>query len=633
MDRPPYHQNQYGINGGGPIFIPKVFNGKNRVFWFFAWESMRDSDPATSPLETGNPENFATVPTAAERAGDFSALLKVPGSNNYTIYDPSTGVLSGTLVSRTPFAGNVIPQNRISPIAAKYLQYYPQPTTAGLANGLQNFVVNAVDSDGYDNELGRLDVNLSSRNRLSFDARHNYRAQNKNQFFNNPATGNFLYRINQGAGLDDVYTIAPTVVLDIRGNWTRYEEHHSSPADGIDPVSLGFPAYIDAGAEFKMLPYITFASTGVAAGARSRFEPLGYNGDGTNFSDSFQLFGDIVKIRGNHSLKAGADARLYRWSAYTFGNPSGTYTFTGNWTNSPAVSNTTVFGQDMAAFLLGLPSSGSLDLNSQSTVQSKYMAFFVNDDWRVKSNLTINLGLRWEHDFPETERYNRSVNGFSSTIANPASAAAAAAYAASPLPQIPVSQFHTLGGLTFPSGGSPSIYHTESSIFSPRFGFAWTPKALGSKTVIRGGFGILVDPILLATPNQEGFSQTTQFATTASFIPPYTATLSDPFPSGYPAALGIIEGRQHEPGPGDPFLQSADPQPLRGAMGAQHSAATARSDGAGSGLYRQPRHASADQYQPELHPAPVLEHFARSGHRYHQPAFQRGDQSLQRLVA
>jgi hypothetical protein len=543
VGRPPYHQNQYGVNSGGPVWIPKVFNGKNRVFWFFAWEGMRDSDPANSPLETGNPENFATVPTAAERSGDFSALLKVPGANNYTIYDPSTGVLSGTQVSRQPFPNNIIPQDRLNPVALKYLQYFPQPTTAGLANGLQNFVVNAVDSDGYDNELGRLDVNLSSRNRLSFDARHNYRAQNKNQFFNNPATGNFLYRINQGAGLDDVYTFSPTVVMNFRANWTRYIENHSSPADGIDPVSLGFPAYIDAGAEFKMLPYITFASTSVSAGARSTFEPLGYNGDGTNFSDSFQLFGDVVKIHGNHTLKVGGDAREYRWSAYTYGNPSGTYGFNSSWTNNPAVNNSSApLGQDLAAFLLGLPSSGSLDVNTQSTVQSKYMAFFVNDDWRVKSNLTINLGLRWEHDFPETERYNRSVNGFDSTIANPASAAAAAAYAASLLPQIPVSQFHTLGGLTFPSGSSPSIYHTESSIFSPRFGFAWTPAALGSKTVIRGGAGILVDPILLATPNQEGFSQTTQFATTASFVPPYTATLSDPFPSGIQPPSGSSKG-------------------------------------------------------------------------------------------
>jgi len=86
-----------------------------------------------------------------------------------------------------------------------------------------------------------------------------------------------------------------------------------------------------------------------------------------------------------------------------------------------------------------------------------------------EEHLTINLGLRWEHDFPETERYSRSVNGFDSTIPNPISAAAAAAYAANPQPQIPASQFHALGGLTFPNAGSPYVYHTKSAIFSPRF--------------------------------------------------------------------------------------------------------------------------------------------------------------------
>lgn len=543
VPRPPYHQNQYGVNAGGPVWIPKVFNGKNRLFWFFAYEGMRDSDPANSPLETGNPENFATVPTPAERRGDFSALLNVPGPNNYTIYDPATGVLSGTLASRQPFPNNIIPPDRLNPVALKYLQYFPLPNTAGLANGLQNYLINAIDSDKYDNELGRLDVNLGARNRLSFDARHNFRAQDKNQFFNNPATGNFLYRINQGAGLDDVFTFSPTVIMNVRANWTRYIENHSSPADSVDPAALGFPSYIDANAEFKMLPYITFASTGLVAGARATFEPLGYNGDGTNFSDIFQLFGDVVKIHGNHTLKMGADAREYRWSAYNFGNPSGAYSFNSSWTNNPASNNSSSpLGQDLAAFLLGLPTGGSFDLNTQSSVKSRYLALFINDDWRVKGNLTLNLGLRWEHDYPETERYNRSVNGFDPTAKNPISDAAAAAYAANPRPQIPISQFRALGGLTFPSANSPEVYQTRSAIFSPRFGFAWTPAALGNKTVIRGGAGVLVDPIQLPTPNQPGFSQATQLSTTASFLPPFTATLSDPFPNGIQQPSGSSKG-------------------------------------------------------------------------------------------
>jgi hypothetical protein len=476
VPRPPYHQNQYGVNGGGPLWIPKVFNGKNKVFWYVGWEGMRDSDPANSPLETGNPENFTAVPTQKERGGDFSDLLTVnqrnpSDKNNYTIYDPTTAVLNGTTLSRTPFAGNIIPANRISKIAQAYLNYFPLPNTAGLANGQQNYIINAVDSDGYDNELGRLDIIAGPKHRISFDAHHNYRAQNKNNFFGNPATGNFLYRINQGAGLDWVATVSPTVVAELRASVTRYQEHHFSPADAISPSDLGFPSYVAGNAEFLTMPYVTFNGTSLSSGARVGFEPLGYNGDGTNYSDIYQLFGNVVKIRGNHTLKMGTDIRQYRYSLYTFGNPSGTYNFTGNWTG-PSNANTTIFGQEMAAFLLGLPNSGSLDINAQTTVQNRYAAFFFNDDWRIKPNLTLNFGIRWEHDFPEHEWHNKSLNGFDPTATNSATAAAQAAYAASPSPLVP--SFKALGGPTFASSSNPDVYQTPSKIFSPRLGFAWT---------------------------------------------------------------------------------------------------------------------------------------------------------------
>jgi hypothetical protein len=542
VSRPPYHQNQYGVTAGGPVYIPKIFNGKNRVFWFFGWEGMRDSDPANSPLETGSPENFTSVPTAAERNGDFSALQKL-ATNAATIYDPNSGVLSGTLVSRTPFPGNAIPSNLISPIAKAYLNYYPQSNTTGLAGGLQNYVINAVDSDGYDNELGRLDVNISEKNRLSFGARHNYRAQNKNNFFGNAATGNFLYRINQGASLEDVHTITPTLVADVRMSWTRYIENHSSPADTVDPTSLGFPASIDGAAEFRMMPYITFSSTSVSGGARASYEPMGYNGDGTNYNDIFQLYGQLVKIHNNHSIKMGVDVRENRWSAYTFGNPSGTYSFTGNWVNSPAVANSTVFGQDLAQFLMGIPSGGSLDLNTQTTLQAKYLGLFVNDDWRIRPNLTINLGIRFDHDLPESERWNRSVAGFDPKANNGIASAAAAAYAANPQPQWPASNFTGLGGLVFASSAHPNIYNSNSKIFSPRAGFAWTPHLWDDKTVIRGGIGVLVDPLYpLPTSISSGFSQQTTIPLPASLVPPILSTLSNPFPNGFIPPSGSSKG-------------------------------------------------------------------------------------------
>jgi hypothetical protein len=558
--RPSYHQNQYGVTAGGPVYVPKVFNGRNRVFWYFGFEGMRDSDPANSPLETGNPENFTSVPTDAERKGDFSALLAVPGANNYTIYDPTTGVLSGTLVQRQPFPNNIIPSSRLNPVSQKFLQYFPMPNITGQPNGSLNYLINAIDSDTYDNELGRADFNLSDKNKLSFYAYHNSRGQNKNNFFGNDATGNFLYRINQGGSFDDVYTLGPTTVMDIRGSWTRYQEHHFSPADNVSPADLGFPDYLTKSAKTLMMPYVTFTSTTVSGGSRAGFEPLGYNGDGTNYSDIIQLYGTLVKIRGNHTLKVGGDLREYRWSGYTYGNPSGTFTFccnasntsgtsasTLNWTTNPAGNNSnSPFGQDFANFMLGLPSSGSIDNNASSSEHNRYMSWFVNDDWRVKSNLTLNFGLRWEHDFPATERWNRAVSGFDPAATNAVSAAAAAAYSATPQSILPANQFKALGGLTFPTSGNTGMYRTNSSIFSPRFGFAWTPSAMGGKTVIRGGFGVFVDPVGLTSSGmqnlQYGFSQQTVLPTSSTLTWPPQATLSDPFPNGFVVPAGSSKG-------------------------------------------------------------------------------------------
>jgi hypothetical protein len=542
VPRPPYHQNQYGASGGGPVFIPKVFNGKNKVFWFFGYEGMRDSDPATSPVETGSPENYTSVPTAAERTGDFSALAKL-SVNPTVIYDPSTGSQSGTTIARTPFPSNVIPTSQLNKIALNYLKFFPQPNVTGATNGQYNFITNAVDSDGYDNELGRLDVNVSSKYRIAVDGHHNFRAQDKNNFFGNDATGNFLYRINQGAGIDQTYTISPTTYLDVRTTWTRYQEHHFAPADRISPTDLGFPSYIAGTAQWAMMPYITFTSTNVSNGERFGFEPLGYNGDGTNYSDIWQLAGQVIKIHGNHTFKAGTDIRRNQYSAYNFGNPSGTYAFgsttaANNWTNGPNASSATQFGQDMAAFLLGLPSAGSIDLNAQDTVRTYYTALYIHDDWRVKPNLTLNLGLRWDHDLPEAEWHNRAVNGFDPTATNSISAAAAANYAAAfaagtyssigPLSKRPA--LSALGGLTFASANSPHIYQTQSGRFDPRIGFAWQPAALGSKTVVRGGVGLMIDPIQISSPVQSGFSQNTAMTVSNNtFLSPAT-TVSDPFP-------------------------------------------------------------------------------------------------------
>jgi hypothetical protein len=559
VPRPVYNFNQYGLSAGGPLWIPKVFNGRNKVFWMFAWEGLRDANPSNSPRNTSNPVNFATVPTPAERQGDFSALLKAnkPGTD-YTIYDPATGVVSGTRVQRTPFPNNVIPGNRLNPAAVKMLQFYPQPNTTGQINGFQNFVVNSVNANGYDNELARLDLNLSDRNKLSADFRHSYRLSGvnpggSNNFLGTAGSGQYLHRKNQGAALDDVYTISPTVVMNIRANWTRFAEINASPGDGMDLTALGFPSYIAGNAQMQVLPSMVFTSTTVSAGSATSFQSLSSTAtDYRDIYDTFQFFGNVIKIHRDHSFKIGTDLRNYRWSSQNFGYPSGRYVFNSSWTNGP-ISNAAAspLGQDFAAFLLGLPSSGQFDLNAQSTAGSKYYAFFVQDDWRVRPDLTLNLGLRLEHETPTYERFNRAVNGFDPTAQNGIAAAAAKAYAASPVPQIPASQFNPLGGLTFAGSGNPGIYDTSTLRFSPRLGFAWVPGKSGGRTVVRGGVAVFVAPIAVngngetsskVALSQQGFSQTTQFvATNNNYLSP-AATLSDPFPNGIAQPAGASAG-------------------------------------------------------------------------------------------
>jgi hypothetical protein len=414
--------------------------------------------------------------------------------------------LQGSRIMRQPLAGNIIPASRIDAIAKNYLHFWPLPNQPGNADGGNNYLANSVRSDTYNGELGRLDFNLSDKHKLFWSFRHNDRIENRNDKFKNIATGRDLGRINWGTTLDDVYTFNATTVANVRLNWSRFREYTISFGDGFNATQLGFPSYIAAASPRIILPQLNFSQG---------FNQITSDTDGNTPFDIFQIFGDVVKIKGNHSIKMGADVRELRESNIGYGNSQGTYTFNTNWTRGPLDNSTGApLGQDWASFMLGLPTSGGFDINAFRTDQSKYMAVFIQDDWRVRSNLTLNLGLRFEHEFPTTERFNRSVNGFNASVANPIAPAAIAAYAANPIPQIPVSQFRVPGGLTYASADNPAIYSTDSHIFSPRLGFAWTPSGTGGKTVIRGGTGVFVFPLGATGVNQPGYSQTTSVVPT-----------------------------------------------------------------------------------------------------------------------
>ena len=566
---PVSRQNQYGGTIGGPIYIPKVFDGRKKMFFFFGYEGFADS---------GSSSGFTSVPTAAERKGDFSGLLALGGPlpgpaecpggpagptyNSQAIFDPASGhinqqcaALGYTVYDRTAFPNNNITLGTLplSSVALATLKYFPLPNanTVGpnAATGQNNYFANLSKSgDRYNNEIGRLDYYLG-HHRLFLTGRHNERQQYINQNFgpDDPATGNYLYRINWGGTLGDTYTINSSTVMDIRLNYTRFSQPTYTAGDGFDAASLGLP---NLSTTHHIFPRLYFQSIYPLGTDQSGFT------DGTAPFNSDDMFINILKTKGLHTVNFGMDGRKFQKGNFNFGNSSGAYYFDGSF---DAAYSSDYYGAavrgDVADFLLGLPSSANYDYNAHSVGNQTYLGVFLQDNWRVTRNLTLNSGLRVDKDFSPNEREATANNGFDTTNVSPFNAAATANYASKPNAILPVSAFKVLGGLTFNSPGNKLISTFPSVMFSPRFGFAYQLPFV-KNTVMRGGFSIFVLPIFPfnnAIP-QQGFSQNTQ-APIVPYAPPTgPGTLSNPFPNGIVMPTGSTLGLATFGGNGITFL-------------------------------------------------------------------------------
>jgi len=255
------------------------------------------------------------------------------------------------------------------------------------------------------------------------------------------------------------------------------------------------------------------------------------------------LAANVSQVRGNVSLRWGADVRVMRDHNYNWGNAAPSISFASTWTRGPLDNSPAApIGQGLASLLLGLPTGGGIDNNASHAIQSVYSGLYLQNDWRVARKLTLNLGLRWEYDSPITERYDRAASSFDFVTVNPVQAAAAANYARAPIPEVPVDQFRTIGGLRFVGrdGRPRGIFGTPRSALAPRFGFAW--QALRD-TVIRGGYGIFRDPLGADRYgiHQPGFSVRTNLIPSLDNGLNFRATLQNPFPDGVqqPAPVGL----------------------------------------------------------------------------------------------
>jgi hypothetical protein len=525
--------NRYGGYAGGPVLLPG-YDGRRRTFFVYGFEGIHEARPRNN----GTP----TVPTEAMRSGDFSALLKL--GPQYQIYNPFTRrAVAGGRFQQDPFPGNIIPSELINPVARKVLEYIALPLTPGAADGTSNFQnPGLLESIKYATNTIRVDHVITSRQRLYARASWYDRNSNYNNYFNNLATGEWFKFVSRQAAVDHVYVLNGSTVLNLRYGYNWFVRGtDSNPANhGFDLTDLGFPASYNAAIPDDVRRFPRFNITGyqgTAIGGEER----------PNESHSF--LATLNKTAGAHAMRGGLEYRRYREPDRFFANnQTGQFDFDATWTRGPLDNSPTApgsLGQSFASFLLGLPSGGSVVRAASYDEQSTTWGFYAQDDWRLSSRLTLNLGLRYEIETPLTERNNASVRGFDPTAAQPMEAAVRAAYALNPLAEVPASQFNVKGGLTFAgvNGQPEGLYATPKNNFMPRVGAAFK---LSDKTVFRGGYGMFYGFLGQRRGDviQSGFSSTTSLVPSLNNGLTFFDTLSDPFRSGIQEPVGAALGAQ-----------------------------------------------------------------------------------------
>jgi hypothetical protein len=509
--RPAYHWNEPGVELDGPVFIPKIYNGKNKTFFMFSWERIQDVLP--QPYT-------ASVPTAAQIAGNFSTTTS--GGTPITIYDPlTTTTTSSGVYARTPFAGNVIPSSRINPVAANLIGYYPAANQAGTIDHLNNyFYGSSTVQDKYDVFSTTVDENVNDKNRMSFSFFRGNRHQVEPTYnFPSPAASPLYlhYRVNNGGSVNWTATLSSSTVLDVRYGYERHNFAVDLYASDFDPTKLGFPASLVAQEPAAAFPQIVATGyTGLAGGGTTR-TTSSYTLTGTHAVQA-----TLSRLMGSHNVKVGGqfnvvlnnyDSPTSEFSIFTFDT-----TFTQN---SPLVTSA-LQGNTFADLLLGYPTSGSAPYNPALAYSGHYYALFAQDDWRVTPRLTVNLGFRWDVETPLTERYNRQNDGFAFGATGP----------------LQVPGYNLTGGLLFVSANHRTPFVTDYNNVQPRIGAAYR---VDDKTVLRGGFGVYYLPTF-DTGQNNGFAVTTPYTASNNGNATPANSLSNPYPSGLLQPSGSANG-------------------------------------------------------------------------------------------
>ena len=515
-----YDDNRFGAAVGGPIV-------RSRTFYFANVEA--------NPFQVPQPVTL-TVPTDKMRNGDFSDLLAL--GPQYQIYDPATTRPHPTIAGRfirDPFPGNIIPASRINAVARNIAAFYPLPNQPGTADGANNYTnPTAVAFETYHTATARIDHNLSNRHRIYGRFSWDFWEEEKDNRFDNVSTGIFLNRKNRVFALDDAYTIKNNLLMNVRGGFTRQLFPERRRSQGFDLASLGFsPSLVDlAPSGLATFPNVAFDGYQAFGGWES--------GDGFFTTDVYNATGTLIWLVGNHHVRFGTEYRRYVEHASRFPTAvSPTISFSNTWTRGP-IDNSAAAprGQDFASFLLGYPTGGSMSRSAEYKESSGVLGLYAHNDWRVRNNLTFNLGLRWELEDPLTEENNRMISGFDFETPLPIADAARQNYARNPIAEVPLADFRVRGGVLYPDTGGPdALWERRLANFMPRAGFSWLPEP---RTAIRGGYGLFYDVLgpNRTSVNQTGYSRVTALTPSLDNGQTFVATLENPFPNGLLEPVG-----------------------------------------------------------------------------------------------
>ncbi len=514
IENPPQYYNNYAGSLGGPIV-------KDRTFFWFSTDGYQQKSTRNQVL---------TVPTALERSGDFSQTRNAQGQL-VTIYDPLTTRLdpaTGQIV-RDPFPGNVIPAGRLNPVARAMLAALPVPSSGKSANGQASLI------DGPQNQQT---IKIDQRWTGAWLTTGMYARQHTREpgsaFYGehgavpgDPGSGLLLRTVNFFA-LNNVFVPNNTTAVAVRYGYNRFFDSGNNFPD-YDARTLGFPSsYVDA---LTLNTFPAVALTGYFQNAQNN--TIGNTGPShiTHYTQSASA--SLSKFAGHHTWKVGGEYRRIGADAFSYGASAGTYTFNQGFTQASPTAASTTAGDAFASFLLGYPASGSVVSATPGHFLIDYYAAYLQDEYRVTSTLTLNLGLRYEYEAGVRERDNHITVGFDRDARFP----------------ISVPGLDLRGGLLYAGvDGNPTTQGQPLNGVAPRGGFAWS---LSDTTVLRGGYGFYWAPTQHASLGEgaigsRGYTASTTFLSSTDGGLTPANTLSNPLPNGISApqgnSLGLATG-------------------------------------------------------------------------------------------